>query len=602
MRLRPLLAASLFAAGAALACDAPHPLRSRLAAVSKDGAADSRYWIGPGVSGAWFDPARSGEGVVLQLLPDGRAFLVWFTYPAAGETGTATWLLGAEGRREGSRLVFEAVAEPAGARFGDAFREDAVSFRPWGRVELDFVSCTRLTLRWQGRDGYGSGERVLGRLSVLDEIDCAGSRRLTASGGRALDGLRSRSGAWFVPGRAGEGWLIEELAGGQSLVYWFTYDAEGRQLWLVGNGRREGDRLQVDTLLQGGGTRFGSGFDPAAVALQPWGSLQIDFDSCQRATLRYASSRPGFGSAERVAERLTTLAGAPCLDPLPAGLRGLGWRERASTPLPAQSELAVTSLDGQLYALGGFGAPRGFRRYDPVANVWATLPDLPAGRDHLAAFALDGGVYYSGGAPLGPGQQDVAAFRFDVAGSRWEPVPELAFHFGSHAAVLNGYAYIGNAPGSLQQFDPRGRHVRSIAAPDFTQRDHSQVVAFMDEIWVIAGRSPETRSVAIYDPVAERWRAGPPIRHARGGFAAAAVGRQIVITGGEVLEQALYVEGRSELYEAGAEAWEPAPDLPVPVHGTAGAGIDGRFLVVGGATEAGTTRGAAGRTFELDLR
>jgi hypothetical protein len=119
---------------------------------------------------------------------------------------------------------------------------------------------------------------------------------------------------------------------------------------------------------------------------------------------------------------------------------------------------------------------------------------------------------------------------------------------------------------------------------------------------MIAGRSPETRSVAIYDPVSERWRAGPAIRHARGGFAAATVGRHIVITGGEVLEQSLYVEGRSELYAAGADNWESAPDLPVPVHGTAAAGIDGRFIVVAGATEAGTTRGATGRTFELDLR
>jgi hypothetical protein len=62
------------------------------------------------------------------------------------------------------------------------------------------------------------------------------------------------------------------------------------------------------------------------------------------------------------------------------------------------------------------------------------------------------------------------------------------------------------------------------------------------------------------------------------------------------------VARRSELYAAGADNWESAPDLPVPVHGTAAAGIDGRFIVVAGATEAGTTRGATGRTFELDLR
>ena len=35
-------------------------------------------------SGSWFDPARAGEGFVVQILDDGRALVTWFTYPPEG--------------------------------------------------------------------------------------------------------------------------------------------------------------------------------------------------------------------------------------------------------------------------------------------------------------------------------------------------------------------------------------------------------------------------------------------------------------------------------------------------------------------------------------
>jgi hypothetical protein len=143
--------------------------------------------------------------------------------------------------------------------------------------------------------------------------------------------------------------------------------------------------------------------------------------------------------------------------------------------------------------------------------------------------------------------------------------------------------------------------VRRIAAPDFTPRDHSQVVAFLDEIWVIAGRGPETARVAIFDPVSERWRSGPSIITPRGGFAAATVGNRIVIGGGEVIFQGTYVELSVEVYGAGAVGWETGPELPVAVHGVAAGALDGRFVLVSGSTEAGLTSGGTGRVFELTL-
>ena len=596
-----LLAMALaLAASPAAACSLPHDGQPHPAKLLDTGRAPADdYQAGPGLSGAWYDAARNGEGIILEVLPSGRALAIWFTYPAAGEPGEQAWLIAQDGIIEGDSIRFSQVLRPIGGRFGAAFDPAQVQLQNWGTLEMRFSSCNAGSVSWAGPASYGSGSRALTRLSTLDEVDCSGTRKLTSSGARAAAGLRSRSGAWYVPERSGEGWIVEELGDGRSLVYWFTFDPQGNQAWTIGSGVREGNRLRIDDNRITRGTRFGGGFVAADVQLLPWGSLEIDFAQCASGNLIYTSTRDGYGNGSRQPARLTRLAGAPCLDALPGAIAGASWSERA--PTLRQSEHAVTVNAGMLYALGGFGGQRAMLRYDRAANAWSTLPNLPAGRDHLAAFALDGGIYMVGGAANGSGDQGTAGFRFDLSSQTWEPRAELQWMYGSHAATLHGRAYIGDIDGSLQQYDPRARQVQRIAAPDFTPRDHSQVLAFLDEIWMISGRGPETRSVAIYDPVAQRWRAGPALIAARGGFAAAVVGDRMVVGGGEIIFNGAYVERSVEIYNAGADGWLAGPELPVPVHGVAGGAVDGRFLLVSGSTQAGLTSGGTGRVFELTL-
>ena len=79
------------------------------------------YWPGPAVSGSWYDPARSGEGLILQFLPTGKALVIWFTYPPAGEAAEQAWLITELGSVDGSKLRFNTVYQPQGGVFGDAF-------------------------------------------------------------------------------------------------------------------------------------------------------------------------------------------------------------------------------------------------------------------------------------------------------------------------------------------------------------------------------------------------------------------------------------------------------------------------------------------------
>ncbi len=560
-------------------------------------------FIGAEISGTWFAPERSGEGIALQMLEDGSVVLVWFTYPPLGEPGEQAWLLGVSEQIEGNLLRFDAVVRPIGARFGAAFDPADVVNQPWGSIDVEFIDCERLRLSYAGPAAFGAGERELVRLSAPDQLGCSGQRRLQPNGARALEGLRSRSGTWFVPARSGEGWLVDELGGGTTGLYWFTYDEQGGQRWVLATGQRQGDRVDFEGAFIPRGTRFGGDFRSADVVLQPFGRIEVEFDGCAGMQLVYDGGASGLDSAQRPAERLTRVAGLPCVEGAPVASPGLAWRELSPTPGNRQSELAVTRLGDHLYALGGFGSQRAIKRYTPATDEWTTLPPMPDGRHHLAAFATGGAVYYVGGGSDGFDPSYSEGYRLDLASQQWLPVPGFLPTFGSHAAMLHGRAWIGNLDGSLQVFEPRTGRVRRIlpqvAGP---ARDHSQVVAFMDEIWMIAGRSPETTRVAIYDPIAGRWRDGPPIRVPRGGFAAAVVGPRIVIAGGEVLEAGgASLVGSTEVYTAGAPGWIDGLPMPVPVHGTAGAGHGGSFYLVSGSVQAGRMTGATGRLFALDL-
>jgi len=117
------------------------------------------------------------------------------------------------------------------------------------------------------------------------------------------------SGAWFDPLHEGEGFIIEVLEDGQALVYWFTYQADGRQRWLLGMGQVRGDRIVVEQLMDSAGGRFGADFDPRDVVLTPRGDLTISFQDCERAVANY--SVDGIGGHQSLT-RLTQVHGHGC--------------------------------------------------------------------------------------------------------------------------------------------------------------------------------------------------------------------------------------------------------------------------------------------------
>jgi hypothetical protein len=120
------------------------------------------------------------------------------------------------------------------------------------------------------------------------------------------------SGAWFDPAHEGEGFLVEVLEGERAVVYWFTYQADGRQRWMLGVGSVDGNRIVFEQMLDSHGGRFGNDFVPGDVVLQDTGSLTISFQDCGNAIANYTIDGSG---GSQVLTRLTDVHGHRCGNP-----------------------------------------------------------------------------------------------------------------------------------------------------------------------------------------------------------------------------------------------------------------------------------------------
>lgn len=266
------------------------------------------------MSGSWVVPERRGEGQFIGFQEAGdRHFVIvaWFTYD---NEGRPQWLVGNVDYTPGATEIRVPMITGRGARFGSAFDRDDVVLDDAGHVDLAFIDCNRIGFAYDGADqqlGFEL-ERLVGPLSG---IDCENPQPTVLSNG--LSGIHS--GAWYDPARAGEGqfFALEQRQDRTvAIVYYFTYDDEGRPDWRVGSvdidPSAETDRIRIP-LVSGAGARFGSAFDPDDVVLSPSGAVMLDPTGCDAFRLRLHAEQTFGLNLQRLGGGLADL---PCpIDP-----------------------------------------------------------------------------------------------------------------------------------------------------------------------------------------------------------------------------------------------------------------------------------------------
>jgi hypothetical protein len=120
------------------------------------------------MTGAWYDPARSGQGIQVQIVGQSQKdlLLYWYTYDA---NGNPLWLI-ATAPITGDVAKLTAL-EVRGPRF--AVNANPVASQVFGEVELEFNDCNSGVMRFQTR--LGTGSFPLTRLSNTFGQSCTGT-------------------------------------------------------------------------------------------------------------------------------------------------------------------------------------------------------------------------------------------------------------------------------------------------------------------------------------------------------------------------------------------------------------------------------------------
>ncbi len=262
------------------------------------------FVIEPGISAAWFDPSRNGEGFMMEILEGDRAVMYWFTYDTAGNQD---WYV-AQGEIRGNRILFPELIRVSGGEFGPGFDPGNISNEVVGSASFIWADCHTAAMDWVlDRDGNGrrSGRMNLQRLSYVMGLGCGRSPIPPEIPEVQL------SGSWYDPGHAGEGYVLEVLIDRSALVYWFSFDPEGNRRWFFGTGGVQDGTLAFSRMMTTSGGMFGEGFDPESVEVEPWGTLELEL-ACDSGAASFEPGEEGFPAGTLELTRLTYLVGLSC--------------------------------------------------------------------------------------------------------------------------------------------------------------------------------------------------------------------------------------------------------------------------------------------------
>ena len=285
---------------------------------------------------------------------------------------------------------------------------------------------------------------------------------------------------------------------------------------------------------------------------------------------------------------------------------GGGWSQVASLPL-ARTEAQQAIKDGLLYVFGGFynsgwDATRRVDVYNPAADTWTRLPDMPVAITHAASVIDGNNVIFAGGFvgdDPGPATRDV--WMYNIRNKAWSKLPSLpAARGGGGAGIVGTRLYFfggGTRNASFQHDLDHGTNWEldlanlsagwKTRASMPTPRNHLAYATVAGRVYAIGGQILNRESsgnqsvVHAYNPATNTWSSVASLPRPLGHVHAGAIvhdGR-IILTGGV---SSGYVTQTAILsYDPSSNTWNHVRDLPVP-RKSANVMIHNRQIIVAG--------------------
>ena len=239
------------------------------------------------VQGLWWgSQSESGWGVNLAHQGD-IVFATWFTYDA---NGRGQWLVMSRGDKVGPNAFSGALYRTTGPGYNEA------SFDP-ARVGSTQVGSATLTFSDANNGVFTAtvdGATVTKAITrqVFDTLPSC-----TAGGAYAAN----YQDLWWRSGGTESGWGMNITHQGNTMfITWFTYDADGKGLWLVAsNVYRNGDGSYSGKLYRTTGPAFNAAaWNPAAVGATEVGTVHLAFSDAANGT--FTSNVNGISRAKPI--------------------------------------------------------------------------------------------------------------------------------------------------------------------------------------------------------------------------------------------------------------------------------------------------------------
>jgi hypothetical protein len=242
-----------------------------------------------GLSGTWYNPLTSGQGMQFQFSPDdsnpgeGSLFGAWYTYDiVAGPTNSQRWYSVQSGITGDAQTAAVTIYQNTGGNFDAGPVTNAVAV---GTGTLSFDTCDTGSFVYALDDGR-SGTIPLRRL--LPNVSCVTSG--TPTNPPSDFGL---TGTWYDTATGGQGMLIEvNPMDAQVFIGWYTYAADGAsagaagQRWFSAQSPYTVGTQTMDLIIfQSTGGTFDS--PTGTVSTVPVGTATLTYASCSSATLDY---------------------------------------------------------------------------------------------------------------------------------------------------------------------------------------------------------------------------------------------------------------------------------------------------------------------------